>query len=42
VVTNINSFLASSIDAERRGDVKLADALAERAQILAKDLANGK
>jgi hypothetical protein len=42
VVTTINSFLASSLDAERRGEVKLSDALAERAQILAKDLANGK
>lgn len=42
VVTNINSFLASSVDAERRGDMKLADALAGNAQILAKDLINGK
>jgi hypothetical protein len=42
VVTNINSFLASSLDAEKRGDMKLADALADRAQILARDLINGK
>ena len=42
VITNINSLLASSVDAERRGDMKLADALADRAQVLAKDLINGK
>ena len=41
-ITNINSFLASSVDAERRGDMKLADQMADRAQILAKDLINGK
>jgi len=42
VITNINSLVASSNDAERRTDMKLADALAERAQILARDLINGK
>jgi hypothetical protein len=42
VVTNIRSFLVSSGDAEKRGDMKLADALADRAQILARDLINGK
>ncbi|HXA50537.1 MAG TPA: hypothetical protein VNV86_09555 [Candidatus Acidoferrum sp.] len=41
-ITLINSSLASSVDAERRGDMKLADALASNAQILAKDLLNGK
>jgi hypothetical protein len=41
-ITLINSSLASSVDAERRGDMKLADALAGNAQILAKDLLNGK
>jgi hypothetical protein len=42
VITNIQSFLDSSLDAEKRGDMKLADALADRAQILARDLVNGK
>jgi len=42
VITNINSFLTSSLDAERRGDMKLADALADRAQILARDLSTAK
>jgi hypothetical protein len=42
VITNINSLLASSVDAERRGDMKTADALAANAQIIAKDLLNGK
>jgi hypothetical protein len=42
VIININSFLASSLDAEKRGDMKLADVLADRAQVLARDLVNGK
>jgi len=42
VVTRINSFLATSEDAEKKGDMKQADALADRAQVLAKDLLNGK
>jgi hypothetical protein len=42
VVTDINSFIASSKEAEARGDMKLATALAENARILAKDLTNGK
>jgi hypothetical protein len=42
VVTNIKSLLAASIDAEKRTDMKSADALADRAQILARDLVNGK
>ena len=41
-ITLINSLMASSTDAEKRADMKLADALAERAQILARDLLNGK
>jgi len=42
VITNINSLVALSNDAEKRAEMKLADALAERAQILARDLINGK
>jgi hypothetical protein len=42
VVTNIKSLLAASADAEKRTDMKSADALADRAQILARDLINGK
>ena len=42
VVTNINSFISSSQEAEKKNDMKLADALADRALILAKDLLNGK
>jgi hypothetical protein len=42
VIATINSFIASSLEADKKGDVKVADALAERAQILAKDLLNGK
>jgi hypothetical protein len=42
VVTNIRNFLALSEEAEKRNDMRQADALAERAQILARDLQNGK
>jgi hypothetical protein len=38
----IASFLTSSADAEKRGDLKFADAAADRALTLAKDLVNGK
>jgi hypothetical protein len=41
-INNIESFIGSSLEAEKRGDVKTADVLAERAQILAKDLLNAK
>jgi hypothetical protein len=41
-VKNIRNFLALSDEAEKRNDVRQADALAERAQILARDLQNGK
>jgi hypothetical protein len=42
VMTNIQNFLALSEEAEKRNDMRQADALAERAQILARDLQNGK
>src|SRR5262249_29987673 len=42
VVNNINSFLASSEEAANKGDWRLAEALAERAQVLARDLLNAK
>jgi hypothetical protein len=42
VVIRIQSFIAQSDDAEKRGDMRQADALAERALILAKELADGK
>ena len=42
VVTNIRNFLTLSAEAEQRNDIRQADALAERAQILARDLQNGK
>ena len=38
----ITSFAASSLEAENNGDIRQADALAERAQILAKGLVSGK
>ena len=38
----IEQFLKQSTDAEAAGDVRLADQLAERAYVLAKDLQNGK
>ena len=38
----ITSFAASSVEAENNGDMRQADALAERAQILAKGLVSGK
>lgn len=42
IVTSIRSFLTLSDEAEHRNDIRQADALAERAQILARDLQNGK
>jgi hypothetical protein len=42
VVESIKSFLTLSKEAESRNDLRQADALAERAQILARDLLNGK
>jgi len=41
-VSTIRNFLTLSEDAEKRNDLRQADALAERAQILARDLQNGK
>jgi hypothetical protein len=42
VLSQIKSFIESSQAAEKRGDMKTADALAERAQIKARDLVNGR
>jgi hypothetical protein len=41
VVERIRSFLQQSDDAGKRGDWRQADALAERAQILARELPSG-
>jgi hypothetical protein len=41
IVTRIQSFVQLSDDAEKRGDMRQADALAERGQLLAKELQNG-
>jgi hypothetical protein len=41
-ITRINSFMQGSVEAENKGDMRQADALADRAQILAKDLINAK
>jgi hypothetical protein len=40
--TEINQFLKQSEQAENKGDMRLADQLAERAYILAKELQSGK
>jgi hypothetical protein len=42
VITQIDSFLSSSADAEKKGDMRLANTFAERALIKAKDLLNAK
>jgi hypothetical protein len=42
VAASIRNFLALSVDAEKENDLRQADALAERAQILAKELQSGK
>jgi hypothetical protein len=39
-VTHIKNFMDGSLEAEGKGDMRQADALADRAQILAKDLSN--
>jgi len=41
-VARIQSFLTQSDDAQKRGDMRQADALAERGLVLAKELAGGK
>jgi hypothetical protein len=38
VIARIQSFLQQSDEAEKRGDFRQADALAERAQVLAREL----
>lgn len=42
IVNDIRNFMALSDEAEKRNDIRQADAFAERAQILARDLQNGK
>jgi hypothetical protein len=42
VVRTIRSFVGLADDAEKHGDYRQADALAERAQILARELQSGK
>jgi hypothetical protein len=42
IVTRIQAFLTQSDDAEKRGDMRQADAFAERGLVLAKDLAGGQ
>ncbi len=42
VAATVRSFLALSDEAEKRNDLRQADSLAERAQILAKELQSGK
>jgi hypothetical protein len=42
VVKQIQSFVEKSDDAEKRGDMRQADALAERGLVLAKELAGGQ
>ena len=42
VLNSIHSFVKLSDDSERRNEMRQADALAERAQILARDLQHGK
>jgi hypothetical protein len=41
VRSRIETFLQQSDDAQRKGDMRLADALAQRAQVLARELQNG-
>jgi hypothetical protein len=41
-VKRVQSLVAQSDDVEKRGDMRQADALAERGLILARELANGK
>jgi hypothetical protein len=42
MVTRIQSFMTQSDDAQKRGDMRQADALAERGLVLAKELAGGQ
>ena len=42
VVANVRNFLTLSENAEKQNDLHQADALAERAQVLAKELQSGK
>ncbi len=42
LIKRIDSFLTQSDQAEARGDMRQADALAERAQVLARGLAGGR
>ena len=42
IVTQIRSFLALSDESEKRNEMRMADLLAEKAQILAKSLQNGR
>jgi hypothetical protein len=42
MVTRIQSFVTQSDDAEKRGDMRQADALAERGLVLAKELAGAQ
>ena len=42
IVNDIRNFMVLSDEAEKRNDLRQADAFAERAQILARDLQNGK
>ena len=41
VISRIQTFLQQSDDAQKKGDMRLADALAQRAQVLARELQNG-
>jgi hypothetical protein len=41
VRSRIETFLQQSDDAQKKGDMRLADALAQRAQVLARELQNG-
>jgi hypothetical protein len=42
MVTRVQAFVTQSDDAEKRGDMRQADAFAERGLVLAKDLAGGQ
>jgi len=42
ILTRVHTFVAQSDDAEKRGDMRQADALAERGLLLAKELGGGK
>jgi hypothetical protein len=42
IVTRVHAFVIQSDDAEKRGDMRQADALAERGLVLAKELGGGK